>query len=93
MRPQERTISAAPFVMRKCSFQLSLRQIPQGPLFFDFKDEAHYHPGSGSRHFGHSLADEFANGARDSRQEVRKLEAATVVFSTNYFTKTPYVSC
>jgi len=66
MRPQERTISAAPFVMRRCSFQLSLRQIPQGPLFFDFKDEAHYHSGSGSRHFGHSLADEFANGARDS---------------------------
>jgi putative NADPH-quinone reductase len=38
------------------------------------------HPDSDSRHFGHALADEYANGARDSRHEVRKVEVAQLAF-------------
>jgi putative NADPH-quinone reductase len=38
------------------------------------------HPDSSSRHFGHALADEYANGARDSGFDVRKVDVAQLEF-------------
>ncbi len=38
------------------------------------------HPDSGSRHFGHALADEYASGARDNGHEVRKIDVAQLDF-------------
>jgi putative NADPH-quinone reductase len=38
------------------------------------------HPDSGSRHFGHALADEYANGARDGCNEVRNVDVGQLDF-------------
>ena len=38
------------------------------------------HPDSDSRHFGHALADEYANGARDGCYDVRKVDVGELDF-------------
>jgi putative NADPH-quinone reductase len=38
------------------------------------------HPDDSTRHFGHALADEYAQGAQDGGHEVRRLEVAALSF-------------